>query len=205
MIKIIGTIDIDDVNDIIKELTNFPEEYWNDTQDFINPKDYVNSTLSKESLVAGTNAVMNQDRIHLIWQADDDGHNNYWWKDPLWRDNLPIVTYHGRTFFSRTIDIISRYFSSIQHRPERIFFSRLKSNSEIYPHKDGAWGQDFDKNLRYGISIITNDQCVITANNHTLNPNPGTVFWFDNCQEHSAVNFGSTDRIVLYADVKPLV
>jgi len=202
MFKIIGTVDI---GEIVNELNDFPEECWNDTQNYINPKNYSNSTLSKEALITGKNALKDQDRVHLIWQADDDGHNNYWWKDSLWRNKKPIVTCHGRTFFSKTIDTVFAYFASIQYYPERIFLSRLRSGLEIYPHKDGAWGQDFDKNLRYGMSITTNDQCLITVNNHTLNPEPGTVFWFDNCEEHSAVNFGITDRIYLYADVKPLI
>jgi hypothetical protein len=202
MIYIIDTVDI---SDIVQELSNCPASVWNDTKEYINPKDHINSTLSREAIVNGKNVTRYQDRIHVKWQADADGGNCNWWKDPGWRERPPVITLHGKTYFSKTISLLTDFYAARLQTVDRIFFSRLRPGLEIYPHRDGSWGNNFDRNMRYGLTIVTNDRCAITAGGHSLNPAPGTVFWFNNCEEHGAVNFGTTDRIVLYADVKPLI
>lgn len=202
MIHIIDTINI---SDVAQELFSCPVLVWDDSKEYINPKDHINSTLSRDAIVDGKNVTRYQDRIHVKWQADADGSNRDWWKDSNWREQTPVITLYGKMYFSKTISLLTDFYAARKQTVDRIFFSRLRPGLEIYPHRDGAWGKNFDHNLRYGLTIVTNDHCVITANSHSLNPEPGTVFWFDNCQEHSAVNFGATDRIVLYTDVKPVI
>lgn len=202
MLKIFDVIDIYEIQ---QELSNFSEFGWKDTQNYINPTNYANSTLSKEAVITGKNALREQDRVHLIWQSDHNGCNNYWWKDPDWRNKKPAVTYHGRMFFLKTINLLFNFYAKTQQQPERIFFSRLRPGCEIYPHTDGAWGKNYESNLRHGLVISTNEKCSIASGPDTLNPQPGTMFIIDNNKEHSAKNHGLTDRVYIFMDVKNIV
>ena len=201
MIKIIDKIDIEL---IIEELSSCPEDAWHDTKDWHSPTDYSQTTLSQEGLLNNKSVTREQDRLHIIWQADRDGGNQYWWQDPAWRDSTPVVTQYGK-LFPNTIDLLTKFFNNNNQVLERMFFSRLQPEQQIYPHSDAAWGTDFEQNIRYGLVITTNPECLITSVDQIDNPAPGTVFWLDNCQKHSAINLGSTDRIYLYMDLKPKI
>jgi hypothetical protein len=198
MIKLIDTID---VTATLNELAESPEHAWTDTKPWSNPEDYGQSTLSREGTVDKKSVIREQDRLHVIWQADEDGKNNNWWKDPNWRALTPVITEHGKKF-PTTIQQLAKFWKDKNKIIERMFFSRLRPGQQIYPHSDATWGENFDVNSRYGLVITTNSQCKITAQDAHDNPEPGTIFWFDNTQQHSAINNGNTDRIYLYMDVK---
>jgi hypothetical protein len=201
MIKNLDSIDI---STIVRELNSCPEEAWHDTKAWSNPADYSNSTLSQAGLLDKKSVTREQDRLHVIWQADPNGANQEWWQDPNWRNRAPIITQYGK-LFPDTIKTLSDFWSIKDQSLDRLFFSRLAPGQQIYPHRDAPWGTNFEKNTRYGLVITTNPDCEITAEDYVDNPSPGIVFWFDNGLEHSAVNFGTTDRIYLYMDVKPKI
>jgi hypothetical protein len=201
MIKFVDSIDI---APIVQELNNCPNIAWHDTKLWSSPADYNQSTLSQDGVVNKQSVIREQDRLHVIWQADPNGGNQEWWQDSNWRDRAPIITQYGK-LFPDTIKTLSDFCRIKDQVLNRLFFSRLTSGQQVYPHRDAPWGTNFEKNTRYGVVITTNPDCTVTSQGHVANPEPGTVFWFDNSQEHSAVNNGLTDRIYLYMDIKPRI
>lgn len=198
MIKNLYSIDI---SLIFQELNSCPEEAWYDTKAWSNPTDYSNSTLSQAGMLDKKSVTREQDRLHVIWQADLDGSNQKWWQDPKWRDRASVITQYGK-LFPNTIRVLCDFWYKENQVLKRMFFSRLQPGKQIYSHCDAPWGTNFDLNTRYGLVITTNPECQLTAEDQIDNPVPGTVFWFDNKLKHSAVNFGTTDRIYIYMDLK---
>ena len=201
MIEFVGSINIEPM---VRELNECPAEAWYDTKIWSSPEDYSQTTLSQYGVVNKQSVIREQDRLHVIWQADPDGGNQDWWQDSNWRDITPVVTKYGK-LFPNTIEILTDFWHKKNLVLDRAFFSRLPPGQQVYPHRDAAWGKNFEQNARYGLVITTNPDCLITAADHVDNPSPGTVFWFDNSLEHSAINQGTTDRIYLYMDVKPKI
>lgn len=182
MIRILETID---VSVIVDELDQIPAAAWDETKAW--------------KPATGSSSVREQDRLHVIWQADEDGSNTSWWLSPYWPENAPILTQIGAQF-PNTISMLNQVWAEKNETIQRLFFSRLQPGKQIYPHEDSVWGNP-ELNVRYGLTITTNDQCEITVAGDSANPSPGTIFWFDNYQTHSATNNGDTDRIHLYIDV----
>ena len=206
-----------DVADIANEISMCPEEAWEEVREWITPTAKRAYSLYKQGIISNDELLekikkvklkqeypdesIEQDRLHLLWQMTEDGSGLEWWDQPDWRDKTPQYNKKYIKYFPITVKLLTDYFGD---RLLRMFFSRLQPGKQLYPHSDGIWGENFNSINRYGLVITTNDNCNITVDGIAYQLETGTLFEFDNSLVHSAVNMGTENRVVLYADVKIL-
>jgi len=189
-----------DVTDIISEAESLPIEAWEESKVWSDPKNLADSNIGDYSKKAGMSVIREQDRILLMWHKSPD--QEPWWKHADYRQFDTAYTQWAE-YCPRTIEILSAYFAEQGKRLVRLYFSKLQPGHQIYPHNDQPfWNDKFDKIIRYGLCITTNDQCTLhCADDHWHVP-AGTLYWMDSYTHvHSAVNFGTSDRIHMYMDV----
>jgi hypothetical protein len=71
----------------------------------------------------------------------------------------------------------------------------------VYPHVDR--GEYYRYRDRYHLVLRSVNGSMLRAGDETVRMRPGELWWFDNKQEHEAVNEGSEDRIHLIFDLLP--
>ena len=80
-------------------------------------------------------------------------------------------------------------------------FTKLYAGYDISPHID--IGQPFRDNPRIHIPIVTNNDCLFTVGNETVNMKVGEMWEINNFNKvHSVHNRGVTDRVHLMIDWK---
>lgn len=215
--KILDHINIDC---IIKELNNCPDEAWQELDEWVNPKADKIYDLYKQGLIPNKEQLLQrlsraktavsspdtsreQQRLHIIWQFASLKDNEPWWLDHSWRTQLPTVNPKFGNYFSDTIAELDQYWKKQNKVLSRLFFSKIQPGKQVYPHTDGKWGENYNSNQRYGLVVTTNDGCELTVADVTVNPAPGTLYWFDSREIHSATNpmTATNPRIFLYMDV----
>lgn len=220
MEKYFKIIDKIAIEDIIKEIDLCPESAWRELDQWVNPQAdkiyalYKSKKLYNEvELCAELRRVKDakiypdpsreQERLHVIWQFTSDQNNSVWWIDPSWRMHKPMLNPKFGKYFPATVNQLDRYWKSKNKTLSRLFFSRLQPGKQVYPHSDGIWGGNYANNQRYGLVLTTNEGCTLTVGSVTVNPDPGTLYWFDSREIHSAVNptTAPEPRIFLYMDV----
>lgn len=220
--KYIKILDSIQVNDILDELSNCPEEAWRELDEWVNPRldkiyhlfktgqitdrDQLQARIARAKMAIDTpDTSREQDRLHLIWQflPSDKDNTGPWWINNDWHNWTPAVHPKYGKLFPNTISQMQNYWKSRGKSLSRMFFSRLMPGKQVYPHVDGKWGENYDNNQRYGLVITTNSQCNLTVGPIIVNPGPGTLYWFDSREIHSATNPLPADnsRIFLYMDV----
>jgi quercetin dioxygenase-like cupin family protein len=96
-------------------------------------------------------------------------------------------------------DFLFLKFPSLQKELVRIIISKLHPGETIWKHSDV--GRFYRKN-RFHFSIQGTYQYYTGDQQVTIHP--GTIFWFDNKQEHWAENTGDVDRITVIFDIDPI-
>ena len=112
-------------------------------------------------------------------------------------DDMKCVDYFVQNRFPETLFTIAKLF--VNHEIGRIVIAKLKTGAHITPHKDE--GKYCEAHDRYHLSVITNDQVLVTSNNETVHMPAGTVWWFNNKETHEVVNKGLEDRIHIIVDI----
>ena len=80
---------------------------------------------------------------------------------------------------------------------------KLPAGKSIPSHVDSA--QFFKKYHRIHVAIETNPQCLFTVGEETIHMKPFEIWEIDNDSKlHSVTNGGTTDRVHLMIDFKPL-
>jgi hypothetical protein len=77
----------------------------------------------------------------------------------------------------------------------------LPPGHRVYPHVDR--GEYYRPRNRYHLVLHSVSGSMLRAGDETVRMQPGELWWFDNKQEHEAVNDGEADRIHLIFDVLP--
>jgi hypothetical protein len=103
---------------------------------------------------------------------------------------MPAPAYQRHT---AAIGFLKRHFKNFK----RVGFLALPPEGETGAHVD--FGKYYLTKDRYHLSIQGTYEYVV--GDEKIIVEPGTLFWFDNKQEHSAKNIGKVDRIVLVFDV----
>lgn len=94
----------------------------------------------------------------------------------------------------------------------RVFISRMAPGISIPWHTDrippaeAAFPDRIIPALyysRYQISLKSSPGVVFQVGDETVHMAPGSVWWFDNCVDHTVVNNSSDDRISLVVDIRP--
>jgi len=108
----------------------------------------------------------------------------------------------------RVFDEMSKYVSEISNAAVGIFgdisvrqsmLTRLRAGDEIRRHKDK--GPITAVSHRVHLSIVTNDLCLFSVGDESINMTPGSIWAIDNVDKyHSVSNGGRTDRIHLIID-----
>ena len=189
-----------DVASIAQEAQLLPLEAWQETKTWSNPKNLAASNIGDYSKKAGMSVIQEQDRTLLMWHKSPD--QRPWWEHTGYRQFDTVPTQWAE-HCSGTMQILSEYFAQQGKQLVRLYFSKLQPGRQIHPHTDQSfWHDRFDKIIRYGLCVTTNDQCVLTCANDEWHVPAGTLYWMDSYNHvHSAVNFGTTDRIHMYMDV----
>ena len=112
-------------------------------------------------------------------------------------NDLLCVDYFVQQYFPITMKIINEIFND--RILGRIVIAKLKPHGDIKAHVDeGEYAKAYD---RYHLVVTTNDGVLLTSGNETLHLPQGTVWWFNNLDNHDVVNYGHTDRIHIVVDV----
>jgi len=163
---------IQNFNFLLNSVSAFTEEEWNKYSD------------RKKT---GGMAAANSDTIPLIY-------------DP--RSNFESRVEHEKyEEFKIYIDEISKIAIPALgcNEPKQAMFTRLHARSEIKKHKDK--GPVTAKTHRVHLSIITNEMCIFTVGEESLNMRAGDVWVIDNVGKyHSVSNGGDIHRIHLIVD-----
>lgn len=86
---------------------------------------------------------------------------------------------------------------------KQAMLTRLHSGISIPRHKDR--GPITAKTHRIHVAILTNEKCIFTVENESVNMKPGEVWAIDNVGKyHSVSNMGKTHRVHLIVDVCPI-
>jgi hypothetical protein len=220
MTEYFNLVDHIDITCIVEELDMCPELAWTEVQEWVNPqadkihdlyqkgiipdKDQFLQRLARAKYYAAHPDVSKeQDRLHLIWQMTNLSNNAVWWMTKSWRNQIPSINPTYGKYFNQTIQLMTQYWAAQEKKLSRLFFSRLTPGKQVYPHRDGSRGNNYENIERYGLIISTNSQCELTVGSLTVNPDPGTLFWIDGTVIHSAINAAtaSSPRVFLYMDV----
>ena len=198
MITYINTVDVQ----ITKhEMSQLSQQDWDYLKPWISPVDIALSTLSPIALDRGQSPTRELDRINLLWQQDRG--DTPWFQDSDWRQRPLEISRHGEQF-PNTVKFWKDYWQQQGSTLGRAFLSRIPPACKIYPHVDAPWSPDpaqWSGVTRYGVVIETNPDCLLTAGNHSMHVEEGTMYYFDKSQLHSATNNGTTPRTHLYMDV----
>jgi len=93
--------------------------------------------------------------------------------------------------------IVGEIFGNVMVRQSML--TRLKAGDEIKRHKDK--GPITATSHRVHLSIITNDLCIFSVGDESVNMTPGSIWAIDNVDKyHSVSNGGETDRIHIIID-----
>jgi len=189
-----------DVASIAQEAQSLPPEAWQETKVWSDPNNLAASNIGDYSKKVGMSVVREQDRALVIWHKSPD--QRPWWEHPGYRQFDTVPTQWAERC-PGTMQILSEHFAEQDKQLVRLYFSKLQPGHQIYPHDDQPfWHDRFDKIIRYGLCVTTNDQCVLTCADDEWHVPAGTLYWMDSYNHvHSAVNFGTTDRIHMYMDV----
>lgn len=82
----------------------------------------------------------------------------------------------------------------------RVLVTRLRPGCKITPHVDGGAPATYYE--RFHIVLSSAPGCLFRAGDETVHMQAGSVWWFDNTQEHEVINNGIDDRIHLIVDIR---
>lgn len=83
-----------------------------------------------------------------------------------------------------------------------VLLTRIPPRCAVTRHNDrGRWHPEFFTTKAY-IPLASNDKCVSTCADESIVMQVGSVWLFDNLQEHSTENNGDTDRITLIVSMR---
>ena len=163
---------IQNFNFLLNSVSEFTEEEWNEYSD------------RKKT---GGMAAANSDTIPLIY-------------DP--KSNIESKIEHKKyKEFKRYIDEISKIVIPALdcNEPKQAIFTRLHPGSEIKRHRDR--GPVTAKTHRVHLPVITNEMCIFTVGEESLNMKAGDLWVIDNVDKyHSVINAGDSHRIHLIID-----
>lgn len=79
--------------------------------------------------------------------------------------------------------------------------TKIPAGCQVYPHKDLGWHATM-MNAKVYIILQANERCINRCGDDEARMAAGSVWRFDNAQDHSVVNGGDTDRIAVIATMR---
>lgn len=114
---------------------------------------------------------------------------------PTWYPSRTILTEAERISLN-----MMAYFRCVQLGG--VLITKIPPGGQIKPHDDkGRWHPEFF-NTKIYIPIQSNDGCVNTCLEDSVNMKAGEVWTFDNLKTHSVENNGTGDRITLIISMR---
>lgn len=107
---------------------------------------------------------------------------------------------YTKTPFYNQFPVLTNYLSSKYNFFTRINIQKIGVLSKYGSHVD-VGDYFLDKN-RFALCLQSSYK--LTVGNVTFKINPGELIWFDNKQQHEAVNVGTKERIAVIFDVPML-
>jgi hypothetical protein len=81
-----------------------------------------------------------------------------------------------------------------------VFIYRLQPGTKIYPHVDGGWHAEFHD--KFNICLQSNPKAQFIYDDEVMTQRPGDVHHFRNDVNHSVVNDGDCDHIVMIVSLR---
>jgi hypothetical protein len=82
----------------------------------------------------------------------------------------------------------------------RVIINKMIPGGKIFPHSDGeAHALYYD---RHHIVLQSTPGAIFRAGSDQVTMPTGSVWWFDNSQDHEVINNGSDDRIHMIVDIR---
>jgi quercetin dioxygenase-like cupin family protein len=83
-----------------------------------------------------------------------------------------------------------------------VLITRIPPGGEVAPHRDVGWHAEhyYDK---YAVQLLGNADQSFNFEGHSLSPEPGEVFWFNNQEKHWVYNDSKEDRMTMIICVRP--
>ena len=108
---------------------------------------------------------------------------------------------HYEQFESHILDLCEMVSDCVGFVLEkRSILTKMKPGQVIKPHRDS--GPVLTTTYRIHLPITTNNLCVFTVGDISMNLKPGEIWIIDNTNRiHGVENHGSTDRVHLLVDV----
>ena len=107
-----------------------------------------------------------------------------------------VEQFNLQNFIEEITDIIKKSYGN--GTVVRMLFTRMNPNSKILPHKDA--GESLIRAHRIHVPIFTNENCLFTVNEETINMKPGEIWEIDNSETHSVENNSNNYRIHFIID-----
>lgn len=82
----------------------------------------------------------------------------------------------------------------------RVLITRLRPGGKITPHVDGGAPAEYYDRFHYVLNAAPG--CLFRAGDETIHMPTGTLWWFDNTQEHEVINNSCDDRVHLIIDIR---
>lgn len=116
-------------------------------------------------------------------------------------DDTECINYPAWYVLPQARDLIFNLMRRVEgERLGRVLVTRLAPGCKIDPHEDhGAPATYYD---RFHIVLNSAPGCLFRAGDETSQMAVGSVWWFDNKQEHEVINNSRDDRIHLIVDIR---
>lgn len=82
----------------------------------------------------------------------------------------------------------------------RVMINKIRPGGRIFPHADTPIHAEYWQ--RFHCVLQSSPGCTFRAGDEVRQWPVGTIFWFDNSQEHEVINNSSDDRIHLIIDIR---
>lgn len=116
-------------------------------------------------------------------------------------DQHESIDYPAYQLLPEARPIIMNLMSYAQgERLGRVMVNKIKPGGVIYPHKDTPEHTAYYS--RFHVVLQSSPGVVFRAGSEKVYMETGSIWWFDNSQEHEVINNSAEDRIHMVVDIR---
>lgn len=116
-------------------------------------------------------------------------------------NDLDCKNYPAMFELPRCADLVFMLMAAVRgERLGRCIVSKLRPGAKIHSHVDGGLSADYYD--RYHIVLNGCPGSIFCCGDEKVSMSTGEVWWFNNIDEHSAINNSADDRIHIIADIR---